>query len=360
MHCFSWGPGSVSAEPFPQASSTFCSGSHFLFLGFQCLTHYPASTSLCRVDIIIYLCADSHAHWGSTISLELCWGPPPPHRDTQLSPFYAWDHHSKMHIVRLTELEWVLESMASQCHMTDGSGGHPLRTRELGWFSSRSEQTTAASQYCRQPIPSEWQAYKQETWVLAVVWESSFGTLWEDQESTSTKTCRMGFRVLNENPGVQNGVLLKNCSWQQDLVTIEHNKAPQTVFKTTAILYSAPGSVGWLGSSSQLSTGNISRPCIHCSWHLVTLEVSSLTHQAPGLGRLRQLTAETPLLLDVVPLHGTCRMAILGEESSQTDYPKRNQQRLPFCFNLTLEVTQCHLHCILFTQRPQRPTQMKG
>ena len=72
---------------------------------------------------------------------------------------------------------------------------------------------------------------------------------------------------------------------------------------------------------------------------MVTSEVSSLTYQAPGLGRLRQLRAETPLLLDVVPLHGTCRMAILGEDSSQTEYPKRNQQRLPFCSNLTLEVT---------------------
>lgn len=99
----------------------------------------------------------------SQYNIPLCWQPcslrvhhkpgaglgiSPTPTETQLSPFYAWDHHSKMCIVRLTELEWVLESMASQCHMIDGSDGHPLRTRELRWFSSQSEQTTAASQYC--------------------------------------------------------------------------------------------------------------------------------------------------------------------------------------------------------------------
>ena len=39
-----------------------------------------------------------------------------------------------MYIVRLMELEWVLESMASRCHVTDGSDGHPWEWENLVGF----------------------------------------------------------------------------------------------------------------------------------------------------------------------------------------------------------------------------------
>lgn len=95
-------------------------------------------------------------------NIPLCWQPyslrvhhkpgaglgiSPTPTETQLSPFYAWDHHSKMCIVRLTELEWVLGSMASQCHMTDSSDGHPLRAENSLVFLTVWADN-AASQYC--------------------------------------------------------------------------------------------------------------------------------------------------------------------------------------------------------------------
>ena len=121
-----------------------------------------------------------------------------------------------------------------------------------------------------------------------------------------------------------------------------------------------------LASARQLSLGDLSCPCNHCSWVLGHLRGffshmsgtwAGKTQTTEGGNGWGSLNTSSWCGLSMVP----AGWPHLGRKAPRLSIPRESSRGcMPFCSNLTLEVTQRHLHCILLIQWPQRPTQMKG